>query len=126
MARDGGGRHHAGMRKQYTGKQRSELVDLVRSGRATVAQAASRLGVTPSTAYYWTRAGAPTDGERRTLRSRRERWHPLNEARFVRVVPSGAAVEAIAVKVGAAEVQVRRGFDPEFLRAVVEALGGAA
>jgi hypothetical protein len=44
----------------------------------------------------------------------------------MRVVPSGAVHEAIAVRVGAAEVQVGRGFDPELLRAVVEALGGGS
>lgn len=45
---------------------------------------------------------------------------------FVRVVPSSTVATALAVRVGAAEIQVRRGFDPELLRAVVAAIGGQA
>jgi hypothetical protein len=41
----GRGRHHADTRKHYTSKQRSELVDLVTTGRATMLEAAARLGV---------------------------------------------------------------------------------
>jgi transposase-like protein len=99
------------------------LVDLVRSGRATVAEAASHLGVTPSTAYYWTRAAGATDAERRSLTVTDQ---AASGPTFVRVVPSGAVATAIVVRIGAAEIQVRRGFDPELLRAVVEALDGGA
>jgi len=35
------------MQRRYTRKQRSELVELVPMGRATVTEAAARLGVTP-------------------------------------------------------------------------------
>jgi len=46
--------------------------------------------------------------------------------RFVRVVPSREAGAAITVRVGAAEIEVWRGFDADVLRAVVEALGSGA
>jgi transposase-like protein len=109
------------MRRQYTGKQRSELVDLVNAGRTTVSEAAARLGVAPSTAYYWMRSAATTMPGRRARR-RGPKAQALATPRFVRVVPSRAVEAAIMVRVGAAEMQVRRDFDADLLRAVVEAL----
>lgn len=111
------------MRNQYTGKQRSDLLRLVASRRATVAEAATQLGVTPSTAYYWVRRAA-TIAPRRARASR----PPLLEGppTFVRVVPSGTVDAGIAVRVGSAEIRVRRDFDGELLRAVVDALSGGA
>jgi transposase-like protein len=109
------------MRRRYTGEQRSELIEQVSTGGTTVAAAAARLGVAPSTAYLWLRKAV------RATRGRRSR-RPVPEAqalavpRFVRVVPSGATETEISVRVGAAEIQVRRGFDAELLRGVVEAL----
>ena len=111
------------MRRQYTSRQRAELVDLVRSGGTTVAEAAAQLGVRPSTAYYWARgkARAKDRGQARGAKA------PMQAGpRFVRVVPSGAVDGAVVVRVGAAEIQVGRDFDAEVLRAVVEALGGGA
>lgn len=126
VAGGGRSRHDARMRRQYTGKQRAELVDLVRSGGATVAEAAARLGVTPSTAYYWVRRTTPMGGRRR-FREARAAKRPLPyQPAFVRVVPSTAVDTAISVRVGMAEIQVRRNFDAEHLRAVVEALGGGS
>jgi transposase-like protein len=95
------------MRRRYTDDERRELVELVKSGRATTREAAARLGVTASTAYWWMKRahGEPT---------------------FVRLVRASEAEAAIAVRVGRAEIEVRRGFDVELLRAVVEALGGGA
>jgi transposase-like protein len=46
------------MRRQYTAEQRRELLDLVTTGRATLPEAAARLGVPFSTAYYWARRAA--------------------------------------------------------------------
>ena len=126
MARRGEGRHHGGMRRHYTSKQRSDVVGLVTTGRATVSEAAARMGVTPSTAYYWVkREGA-------LVRTRPGRPSPASKARglaeptFVRLVASSEAPAAITVRVGDAEIQVRRDFDRDLLRAVVEALGGGA
>ena len=97
------------MRRQYTDEERSELLDLVRSGRATVAEAASRLGVTLSTAYKWRRDAASAAPAAPT---------------FVRVLRSrDADTTAIVVRVGGAEVEVRRDFDAVLLRQVVETLG---
>jgi transposase-like protein len=110
-----------GMRNDYTDKQRSELVRLAASGRVTVSQAAAQLGIKPSTAYYWVRRAAPARIGRRGAET------GLTEApTFVRVVPSGDVEAGIAVRVGGAELQVRRGFDEDLLRAVVDALRGGA
>jgi len=113
------GRHHGCMRRHYTRKQRSGLVELVNTGRATVSEAAARLGVSPSTAYYWMRARR---GEA-TLASKLGR--PADPT-FVRLVRSSEVDAAISVRVGNAEIQVRRDFDADVLRAVVEALRGDA
>jgi hypothetical protein len=42
------------------------------------------------------------------------------------LVRAGDLAATIAVRVGSAEVEVRRGFDADLLRAVVEGLGGGA
>jgi transposase-like protein len=105
------------MRKRYTAKQRSELIELVTAGGAAVSEAAARLGVTPSTAYVWVRSATATAPGRRRLAGR---------PRFVRVVPSREAGAAITVRVGATEIQVWRDFDPDLLRAVVTALGSGS
>jgi transposase-like protein len=115
MAGRGRQRHHAGMRRQYTSKQRSELVELVTAGRATVSEAAARMGVAPSTAYYWVRRGSPVSKAR-----------GLAEPTFVRLVPTSAIHAAITLRVEGAEIQVGRDFDRDLLRAVVEALRGGA
>ena len=114
------------MRKHYTSKQRSELVELVRTGRATVLEAAEQMGVTRSTAYYWMKAGGAA------VRGLRARPSHASKARrpaaptFVRLVPSSEIRTAIAVRVGGAEIQVQGEFDADLLRAVVEALRGGA
>jgi transposase-like protein len=107
------------MRRHYTKKQRSGLVELVNTGRSTVSEAAARLGVTPSTAYYWMR------GRRAGATPASEMGRPA-EPTFVRLVRSTEIDAAIAVRVGNAEIQVRREFDADLLRAVVEALRGDA
>jgi hypothetical protein len=56
----------------------------------------------------------------RRRRRRREDVAPT----FVQVVRAGDLTATIALLVGNAEVQVRRGFDADLLRAVVEALRG--
>ena len=104
------------MRKRYTDEQRSSLVDLVTEGRATVAEAARQLGVTASTAYHWLKQSGEA--------SRRQRRRAATPPTFVQVVRATELAAAIAVRVGSAEVQVRRGFDAVLLRAVVEALRG--
>lgn len=114
------------MRKHYTAKQRSELVELVRVGEATVAEAAAQLGVTASTAYNWMRTAAtPSTGQpERSLRARSTRIAPAPG--FVRVVASREVGAGVVVRVGGAEIHVGRGFDADVLCAVVEALRGVA
>jgi hypothetical protein len=46
------------------------------------------------------------------------------EVRMVRVVRTAREACALTVRVGAAQVEVRSGFDPSLLRELVDALGG--
>jgi transposase-like protein len=108
------------MRRRYTEKERSDLIELVTAGRATVAEAAVRQGVTLSTAYKWMRDSAAVRERRPGRSSKRSLAAPT----FVRVLSSRGTDAAIAVRIGAAEIQVRRDFDADLLRAVVGALGG--
>lgn len=97
---------------------------MVESGAATISDAAAKLGVTRSTAYLWVRSAASGSGT--ALARPRVKVAVPSEPTFVRVVPSAASGAAITLRVGAAEIHVQRGFAPDVLRAVVEALGGAA
>jgi len=114
------------MRRQYTSKQRSELVDLVTAGRATVSEAAARIGVAPSTAYYWVRRGGAVVRAPQARASSVSKARGLAEPTFVRLVPTSAIHAAITLRVEGAEIQVQRDFDRDLLRAVVEALRGGA
>ncbi|HEX4116478.1 MAG TPA: transposase [Solirubrobacteraceae bacterium] len=116
------------MRKRYTGEQRRALVDLVTDGRATVSEAAARLGVTASTAYLWVKQAAAAAPRRRGAEKRdpSRSGAQLVPPTFVQLVRDGDVAAPIAVRVGNAEVQVRRGFDADLLRAVVQALEGGA
>ena len=107
------------MRKRYTEEERSALVDLVTDRGATVSEAAARLGVRASTAYLWVRKAAEASGRRPGRRGR-----AAGPPTFVQVVRAAELAAMMAVRVGSAEVQVRRGFDAALLRAVVEALRG--
>ena len=48
---------------------------------------------------------------------------PKPRVRMVRVVPTGSTADALTVRIGAARVEVRAGFDPGLLRELVSALG---
>jgi len=111
------------MRMHYTSKQRAELVDLVTAGGATVSEAAERLGVTRSTAYYWMKGRGALRG-RQVRRSHVSTALRLAEPTFIRVVPSSEVPAVITVRMGGAEIQVGRDFDANLLRAVVDALRG--
>jgi transposase-like protein len=114
--------HHARMRRQYTSEQRSKLVELVTGGQATVPEAAARLGVAPATAYYWLKKQVVGRRGAQGRRGGRRGADQGAATTFVRLVPSVAADAAIAIRVGGTEIQVRRGFDGDLLRAVVTAL----
>jgi hypothetical protein len=75
--------------------------------------------VAVSTAYKWMRDMASV----RASRSRPS-GRPHAGPSFARVLSSREAAAAIAVRVGAAEIQIRHGFEADLLLAVVEALGG--
>lgn len=99
------------MRKHYTPSQRTELIRSVRIQHAPVRAAASRLGVTESTAYRWLRheTARPTPAAPRP-------------PTFVRLVPAAATEARLQLRIGEVEVDVRPGFDAALLRAVVAAL----
>jgi transposase-like protein len=116
------------MRRHYTVEQRSELVDLVATCRATIPEAAARLGVTESTAYYWVKqAGKPPRKTGKAL-------HPVGTPKtlsiarptFVQLVRSHDTSAMIEVRISGTEILVRRGFDAQLLRELVEALRGDA
>lgn len=112
------------MRRTYTGTQRSGLIDLVLAGGVTVAEAAARSGVAKSTAYLWVRQAAADAGRPAKATGGRTQEPKQNDApAFVRLVRETQADDEIVVRVGGAEVRVRRGFDAGLLRAVVAALG---
>jgi transposase-like protein len=105
----------AGMREPEP-DERGELIRAVQRGE-TVTSAAARLGIPLSTAYRWMRVTAD--------RARaRARALSAPTATFVEVVAERAAPSTIQIRVGAAEIEVRAGFDARLLREVVEALGG--
>jgi transposase-like protein len=101
------------MRKRYTAEQRKQLIAEVRTGeRAGVV--AKRMGITPSTAYLWMKAAAPTASA------------PV----FARVVPTQSIetppASRMVLEVGGAKLHVERDFDPALLRQVVSALSSAS
>jgi transposase-like protein len=89
---------------------RGELIRAVQRGEA-VSVVAPRLGVPVSTAYQWMRAAAANA-------------LPAPTPAFVEVVAERASRSEIVLRIGAAEIEVRAGFDARLLREVIEALGG--
>jgi transposase-like protein len=117
------------MRRQYTAEKRAQLVELVTSTGATIAAAATALGVQKSPASYWVRkARKPT---RRARRSRPPAPATASaaiaaEPTFARLVRGSETTPSIEVWTGNVAIRVRRGFDAELLRAVVAALSEGA
>jgi transposase-like protein len=108
------------MRKHYTKAQRTELIDLVTSGRATPRVAAARLGVPEPTAYYWLKRARKSLALAAPARAR-----PMPaKARptFVRLIPAAEMQRSIVLRVGDVVIEVRSGFDHALLRDVVAAL----
>ena len=101
------------MRKIYKRSERAELVVAVKRGEP-VPSAARRLGVTRSTAYTWVHRSKGSDSAVATTPT------------FIELVTAGTPSAALVVRVGAAEIEVRAGFDAGLLRAVVAALDGGA
>jgi transposase-like protein len=78
------------MRRRYTSEQRSALIDLVTAGQATVSEAATRLGVTASTAYYWVnQAGSEPRRKGAKQRAPSRRRRQVDAPTFVRLVRTG-------------------------------------
>lgn len=103
------------MTRVFEEQDRAELVAAVKRGESVPA-AARRFGIARSTVYTWIRRAGASE------------MAPASPTppRFLELV-AGADPEArLLVRVGAAEIHVRTGFDVELLRAVVAALEGAS
>lgn len=92
---------------------RSALIRAVTKRGETVAVAAARLGIPVSTAQRWMRSALAAP-------------RPEAPPTFVEVVAARTPAPPIVVRVGAAEIEVRPGFDARLLREVAEALGAGA
>jgi transposase len=101
------------MAKTHNEELRRTLLDLVTSKSTTIRDAATRVGVSYSTATRWVH------------KARMRALVPAKPAGFVQLVRESTVPE-IVVRVGRAEVAVRRGVDIALLQAVVQALSGAA
>lgn len=113
MAQRSGDLEACAMRKLYKQTDRAEFLAAVRRGESIVS-AAGRLGVRMSTAYRWVRVSGNGDGG-------------AAAPTFLELVAAGPpSGGAMVVRIGVAEVEVRPGFDPALLRAVVATLGGEA
>jgi transposase-like protein len=124
MVKPGPGHDHAWMRRQYTAEQRSELIDLVAAGQATIPEAAARLGVPLSTAYYWVRRAAalPHPPRKATRRLAAAKPSGVSPPRFVQLIRDPNTASVVVVRIGRTAIQIRPGFDVELLRAVIELL----
>lgn len=102
------------MRRRYQRELKDELVRAVTKHREPLTKAASRLSVPVSTACRWVRLRNPD------AKATAATQLPT----FVELVPMTTRTHdaSLFVRVGAAEVEVRPGFDAALLRAVVEAL----
>ena len=100
------------MTKIFGQQDRAELVAAVKRGESVPA-VARRFGIARSTVYTWIRRAG---GAEKTPT-------PLG---FMELVTGSDPEVGLMVRVGAAEVHVRAGFDAELLRAVVAALGGTS
>ena len=113
------------MRRQYTNEQRTELVELVLRGGATTSNVAGQMGVGLSTAYDWVKQARErlARGER-SLDASVATVQAASALKFVRLVRAADSARSLTVTVAGADICVRRDFDPQLLRAVVEALRG--
>src|SRR5262245_52494440 len=106
------GQKPCGMRRHYTAEKRAQLVELVTSTGATIAAAATELGVQKSTASYWVRkTRKPT---RRVRRSRSvapatARTASAAEPTFARLVYDSEVVASLEVWTGKVAIRVRPG-----------------
>lgn len=142
------------MRKHYTEEQRAEVVRLVREEKVSFRRAAAQVGVAEATAYYWVKRAMASAGSRAAgpansvgkpgarAAGRPSRQVPASsrqqaaaapamraaptEVAFARLVPASEHTVALTVRVGAAAIDVRAGFDAALLRAVVAALAETA
>jgi transposase-like protein len=112
------------MRRRYTTEKRRELIDLVTAGRATIPEAAARLGVPVSTAYYWARrAAAQAPPPRKATRALVVAKPPsVSPPRFVQLIRDDHTRSVVEVRIGRTRIQIRPGFDAELVRAVIELL----
>lgn len=102
------------MTKVFGEQDRAELVAAVKRGESVPA-AARRFGIARSTVYTWIRRVGASEMEPAPA-----------PPRFLKLVAGRDPEAGLLVRIGAAEIHVRAGFDVELLRAVVAALEGAS
>jgi len=107
------------MRRRYTGEQRSELIELVSSGRANLHGAADRVGVTYSTACRWVKRSRTALIDGKDIQT-----SGAARPAFAKLIRASEVNRSICVRVGVAAIEVERGFDAALLRLVVDALSG--
>jgi hypothetical protein len=103
----------------------AERVKEWRAGGQPAAEYAQGRGFKESTLRWWASRldrGATWTPRRRSAAKAK----PAAPVRMARVVTSAAASASLMVRVGAIQVELRRGFDHALLRELVEALGGAS
>jgi transposase len=99
------------MPKRHNEELRRVLLELVTAKGTTIREAATRAGVSYSTATRWVH------------RSRVRALVPTKPTRFAQLVRETEELPLL-VRVGRAEIAVRRGADLELLQQVVQVLGG--
>lgn len=96
----------------------AERIEGWKSSNQSAEEYSAQLGVKPGTLRWWSsrlRRGVRGAGGAASARG----------VRMVRVVARARqGTDSLMVRVGAAQVEVRAGFDPALLRELVEALGG--
>jgi transposase len=101
------------MAKTHNEDLRRALLDLVASNSTTIREAATRVGVSYSSAARWVH------------KSRTKALVP-SRAGFAQLVREPVAESSIVVRIGRAEIAVRRGVDVELLQLVIQAVSGGA
>jgi transposase-like protein len=103
------------MRKQYTQAQRTALIELVMTHRTPPRAAAVQLGIPEATAYYWLKQARKAASPRTSTLVMTPPAQTF--ARLIR-----ADTQSLTLRLGAATIELRTGFDAALLREVVAAL----
>ena len=112
------------MGKKHTEEQRRALLDLVASKSTTIRDAAICVGVSYSSATRWVHQSRTEGLSKRPSKALVTKAPTGVRPAFAQLVREVDVASVIYVRVGRAEIAVRRGVDLELLRTVVDALAG--